>query len=250
MQRSLITLSLRQQEPIKNREKTSLRLTWRLSASRKMLRSDNPKESARNSAASMRLRSTSLSTKSKVSSFPIVTITLSLGHTSKILELTSTIIELREVITVKRDVEAQLDRARDQISHLDSQKTQLIKEIETASDYIIEMEEKVYRANKTSLELLRQLKDAEVEIETLKNYIIELKQRIAVYIPVKDDPIDKRLAEFINNYPERQKLKIMFMRESEGVYQFGTKRVWVKVEKDKINLRVGGGFLSIDEFLD
>ena len=126
----------------------------------------------------------------------------------------------------------------------------MTKEIETASDYILEMEDKVYKANKTSLELLRQLKDAEVEIETLKNYIIELKQRIAVYIPVKDDPIDKRLAEFINNYPERQKLKIMFMRESEGVYQFGTKRVWVRVDKDKINIRVGGGYLSIDEFLD
>ena len=42
----------------------------------------------------------------------------------------------------------------------------------------------------------------------------------------------------------------MFMRESDGVYQFGTKRVSVKVEKDKINIRVGGGYLSIDEFLD
>ncbi len=42
----------------------------------------------------------------------------------------------------------------------------------------------------------------------------------------------------------------MFMRESEGVYQFGSKRVTVKVDKDKINIRVGGGFLSIDEFLD
>jgi hypothetical protein len=40
------------------------------------------------------------------------------------------------------------------------------------------------------------------------------------------------------------------MRESEGVYQFGTKRVMVKVEKDSIKIRVGGGFLSIDEFLD
>jgi len=27
----------------------------------------------------------------------------------------------------------------------------------------------------------------------------------------------------------------MFMRESEGVYQFGTKRVYVRVDKDKIN---------------
>ena len=42
----------------------------------------------------------------------------------------------------------------------------------------------------------------------------------------------------------------MFMRETEGVYQFGTKRVAVKVEKDNIKIRVGGGFLSIDEFLD
>lgn len=77
------------------------------------------------------------------------------------------------------------------------------RELETASDYITDLEDKVYKANKTSLELLKQLKDAEVEIETLKNYIMELKQRIAVYIPVKDDTIDKKLAEFINNYPER-----------------------------------------------
>ena len=79
---------------------------------------------------------------------------------------------------------------------------------------------------------------------------MELKQRIAVYIPVKDDSVDKKLAEFINNYPERSKLKIMFMRESEGVYQFGTRRVAVKVEGGSIKIRVGGGFLSIDEFLD
>jgi len=94
------------------------------------------------------------------------------------------------------------------------------------------------------------LKTSETEIETLKAHVIELKQRIAVYIPVKDDPIDKKIAEFINNYPERSKLKIMFMRESEGVYQFGTKKVYVRVDKDKINIKVGGGYLSIDEFLD
>ena len=40
------------------------------------------------------------------------------------------------------------------------------------------------------------------------------------------------------------------MRESEGIYQFGTKKIFVRVDHDKINIRVGGGFLSIDEFLD
>jgi hypothetical protein len=71
-----------------------------------------------------------------------------------------------------------------------------------------------------------------------------------VYIPVKDDVIDKRIAEYINNYPDRQILKVMFMRESQGVYQFGSKRIVIKVDKDKINIRVGGGYLTIDEFLD
>jgi len=84
----------------------------------------------------------------------------------------------------------------------------------------------------------------------LKKYVLDLKARIAVYIPVKGDQTDMKLAEYINNYPDRQKLKIMFMRESEGVYEFGSKRVAVKVEKGKINVRVGGGYLSIDEFLD
>lgn len=76
------------------------------------------------------------------------------------------------------------------------------------------------------------------------------KKDVAVYIPVKDDVTDKQLAEYINNYPERSKLKIMFSRESEGVYEFGTRRVYVRVDKDRINVRVGGGYLSIDEFID
>ena len=42
----------------------------------------------------------------------------------------------------------------------------------------------------------------------------------------------------------------MFMRESEGVYEFGTKRINVRIEKDRILIRVGGGYLSIDEFID
>ena len=69
-----------------------------------------------------------------------------------------------------------------------------------------------------SLELLKNLKDYEEEIDTLKQYIIDLKSRIAVYIPVKGDTLDKKLAEYINNYPDRNRLKIMFMRETEGVY--------------------------------
>ena len=98
--------------------------------------------------------------------------------------------------------------------------------------------------------MLKDLKDAETELETLKSYVIDLKSKVAIYVPVKEDAIDMKLADFINNYPDRNKLKIMFMRESSGVYEFGSKRVNVRIEKGKIKIRVGGGYLSIDEFLD
>ena len=130
------------------------------------------------------------------------------------------------------------------------EKGNLQEEILKQSDYVVSVQEKCYQSNKQSLDILENLKDAEDEIEVLKSYIVDLKARIAVYIPVKGDATDKKLAEYINNYPDRQKLKIMFLRESEGVYEFGSKRVMVKVERDKIQIKVGGGYLSIDEFLD
>lgn len=42
----------------------------------------------------------------------------------------------------------------------------------------------------------------------------------------------------------------MFLRESEGVYQFGQKRVHIKVEKgNQIFVRVGGGYMHVQEFI-
>ena len=104
-------------------------------------------------------------------------------------------------------------------SHDDRQGLQA--EIKSQASYMAQLEDRVYTANQTSLDLLKQVRDLEFETATLKSYIIDLKARVAVYVPIKDDPIDQKMAEFINNYPDRQKLKIMFMRDSHGVYEFG-----------------------------
>lgn len=154
------------------------------------------------------------------------------------------------MLTKKVDVEAERDMWRKHHDSMELAKQEIQNQLTGASDYIVQLEAKYYESQTTQLEMLKQLKAHEAEIDTLRQYIIDLKSRIAVYIPVKGDAIDKKLAEYINNYPDRQKLKIMFMRESEGVYQFGTKRVSVKCVKDKIQIIVGGGFLSLDEFLD
>ena len=58
---------------------------------------------------------------------------------------------------------------------------------------------------------------------------MDLKRLVAVYIPIRNDEVDQKLSEFINNFPDRSKLKIMFVRESAGVYEFGTKRLEVRI---------------------
>ncbi len=165
-------------------------------------------------------------------------------------ELEQLIDSLNDKLEALKDIKAQLSGAKAVNEELVQEKDKLRQELNTAGDFMIDLEEKVHKANNTSLELLKQLKDAENEIDALKEYIVELKSRVAVYIPIKEDDVDKRLAEYINNYPDRSKLKIMFMRESEGIYLFGTRKIYVRVENNKIIIRVGGGYLTIDEFLD
>jgi hypothetical protein len=55
-----------------------------------------------------------------------------------------------------------------------------------------------------------------------------------VYISVTDDVIDRKIAEYINATNDPHRLTKLFIRERDGVYQFGTKRVYVKMENEKI----------------
>jgi septal ring factor EnvC (AmiA/AmiB activator) len=126
-------------------------------------------------------------------------------------------LEHQQHLAHKTDLVGQLTSALSLAQRGSNQHQAAQAELDTATDYILGLEEKVYKANKTALELLKQLKESEVEIKSLKKALSSQTGAI-VYIPVKQDPLDKKLAEFLNNYPERSKLMIMFIRESEGVY--------------------------------
>lgn len=91
----------------------------------------------------------------------------------------------------------------------------------------------------------------EEKVEELLDINEMLEKNQAIYVAKKNDKVDKTLGNWLNKYPEREKMKIMFLRESDGVYQFGQKRVYVKIEKgDKIMVRVGGGFMHIEDFIN
>ena len=137
-----------------------------------------------------------------------------------------------------------------QVLELETLRMELQDELKASVKYQEALENRVYETNQISLRLLEQIRDQIDEIETLKVYCIDLKHKCTVYIPIKDDPVDCKLADFINNYPDRSKLKVIFIRESAGVYQFGTKKVEVRLTKGRLTVRGGGGYLEIDSFLD
>lgn len=69
-----------------------------------------------------------------------------------------------------------------------------------------------------------------------------------IYIGHKNDEIDLQLAKYINSM--KAKLPILFLREQEGIYLFGQRRVYLKIgDGNKINVRVGTDFIDIDDFI-
>ena len=61
----------------------------------------------------------------------------------------------------------------------------------------------MYETNQVSLKLLEQIRDMQTELEHLKVYAVELKAKVAVYVPMKDDAVDEKLADYVNNFPDR-----------------------------------------------
>lgn len=118
------------------------------------------------------------------------------------------------------------------------------------------MEEELYAARNIKSEIVDKMKALEDQVEDLMNENERLKALLQtaknqVYVERKHDDTDRKLSKFICTYPEREKLKILFIRESEGVYIFGSKRVYIKCEKGgQIFCRVGGGFMHIEEFIE
>ena len=91
--------------------------------------------------------------------------------------------------------------------------------------------------------------DRDKELDRICEYIHDLQKINMVYVPVENDKIDRQLAEKINGSSMKKPL-MLFVREQEGVYTYCKKKVLIKNEKKGLVIRVGGGYMSLEEFID
>ncbi|OMJ95808.1 hypothetical protein SteCoe_702 [Stentor coeruleus] len=121
--------------------------------------------------------------------------------------------------------------------YLNSTSSQILKETDNIKD----------QCNKIN-EIMNCVVEKDSETDRIKAVMGEIKLRHPPYIPKLDDPIDVALFEFIKSCEEP--IPIPFTREEYGVYLFGTKRIFLKLENGNIVIRVGGGFTSIQNFIE
>lgn len=105
--------------------------------------------------------------------------------------------------------------------------------------------------------LIKQLQDELLDIEEKKRREEEERRRRELeaamakpeprkwYIPVKGDPIDEMMAKYLNECPYYVPVK----RLGDGQYMYGSKKIFAKIMNGKLIIRVGGGYMLIDEFL-
>lgn len=92
------------------------------------------------------------------------------------------------------------------------------------------------------MELLIQDKDKIIEI---MNKRIREKQNKPVFVLPKGDLIDQMLSHYVN----QANCPVPIRKIGNGFYLFGTKKIYAKILNGKLVIRVGGGFMIIEEFI-
>jgi hypothetical protein len=66
-----------------------------------------------------------------------------------------------------------------------------------------------------------------------------------MYSAYKGDAVDEQLARYIN----LMQCQVPIKRLGNGYYYFGTRKIFAKIMNGKLVIRVGGGYMVIEEFI-
>ena len=158
------------------------------------------------------------------------------------------------------------------------------REIQKYLDLIAEADMTIEEKKNRIQQLIEELQEAEAELQEFHNdnaakdeELIEMEQNIQTllddkareeadeqerkrkeneelmnrpkpkkkYAAVQGDRVDEFMAQYMNNFD----LDIPVQRLGDGNYMFGSRKIYAKIMNDKLVVRVGGGYMLIDEFL-
>jgi len=98
-------------------------------------------------------------------------------------------------------------------------------------------------------DILKQLKEVSSQMRENRNRYNVLKSQAdsdkKVYKPLRGDLVDELFGDYIN----KLNCPVTINRLGNGYYTFGTRKIFAKVINGKLVIRVGGGYMGIEEFM-
>jgi len=115
--------------------------------------------------------------------------------------------------------------------------------------YMIEVNcqyrKRIHEMQKNLRELNKKRRELEDKWGPFKRELNKVKE-VKVYKAVKGDAVDELFAFHLNKH----QLNLPIKRLGPGKYLFGTKQILAKIINGKLVIRVGGGYMSADEFIE
>ena len=171
--------------------------------------------------------------------------------------------DLRE--KAKGDLQDAINGLDDKHRQLEEQKSKL----DSLTDEVNKLQGVVDDRNKTICDLENDVRAADEELDRLNNddelerlqaYLDDLDNKIHdtevqignrpppkqenIYKAIKGDLVDEMLAKYIQDCP------VPVKRLGGGFYLFGTKKIYAKIMNGKLVIRVGGGYMVIEKFIE
>ena len=149
---------------------------------------------------------------------------------SKVQEITSTLMQQNKLAW---ELEAQLHQTQEDLDNLRREASMTMAENIELKNELIGRDKEI-----ESLTVLLGNHNQSADLEDSKNSQI-------IYTSDKSDKVDQMFALYINAVRCPVKLK----RIGDGQYIFGSKKIFAKIQNEKLVIRVGGGYMMIEDFL-
>eukprot|EP00347_Sterkiella_histriomuscorum_P003315 403364755 len=150
---------------------------------------------------------------------------------------------LEEVAQKLVQVKKEYQQPGSALKQIHAQLEQLKRQEDTPQ---FELLKKNIQIKKQILSNLALIKQARIQYNQLRVQYENNRPRHQIsYKPVKGDYVDQLLADWVNN----NSCPVPISRLGNGFYMFGSKKIFAKIINGKLLIRVGGGYMGIDEFM-
>eukprot|EP00826_Nyctotherus_ovalis_P037728 TRINITY_DN3468_c0_g1_i1.p1 TRINITY_DN3468_c0_g1~~TRINITY_DN3468_c0_g1_i1.p1 ORF type:complete len:961 (+),score=382.36 TRINITY_DN3468_c0_g1_i1:222-3104(+) len=171
---------------------------------------------------------------------------------------------LEDIAEQTKEIESWRLKSRAKEEKLQELSTKLMQQNRIARELeaqLYQTQQELDKSNENSIKIIEEyelmkgeLMQREKEIESLTRLLANCKQsldddvkspQIIYNSSDNSDRVDQMFALYINAV----RCPVQLKRVGDGQYIFGTKKIFAKIQNDKLVIRVGGGYMMIEDFL-